>query len=294
MFTTLILLLASWLPEGTATPHPLALATTFSYIANELNDVSLRNCSLVDVKLPLNDTKAELPHPQSNLALKYITLGRGTQRYTCASSNSTCRGVTTPKAVGAATTLFDASCLASASTTLLHEVPAIIGRAPLGALALMTDVLGAITNTTDLILGQHYLDRDGTQFFDLRASGLNTWMAAETNASVSAPRRKYSRKTESKDVAWLRFRSAKGQGIKVSTLQLTSWFQPALADQSSGSLSSHDLWRERAIDMRWAQWYYLSRLRSRILVLWVMRKHLAGGVGLCLGSCSMTGYIFCF
>lgn len=216
LYTTLMLLLAARLSAGTATSHPLALATTFSHITNELNDNSLGNCCLIDAKLPLNDTKARLPHPQSTLTLKYITLGRGTERYTCASSNSTRKA---PKAVGASTTLFDASCLASASTTLLHQMPAIIGHSPLGALALMADVLGAITNSTDLILGQRYRDRDGAQFFDLRASGSNIWMVAERNASASAPRRKDS-KTESKDLAWLRLQSTKGRGIKVGTLQL--------------------------------------------------------------------------
>lgn len=239
MFTSLIFLLAVRLAAVTALPDSLRLLTTFSQIVNELDNISLGNCSMAGADLPLNNTKVELPHPSSNLTLKYIALGRGTQNYTCPSTSATSRNVSTPTATGAAAMLFDASCLASTSMTLLHEVPAIIGRAPLASLPFMAEVLGATTSTPNLILGEHYFDANGDPFFNLRMSGSDAWMSAKKNASVSAPAREYSSDTERKDVAWLQLESKKGNGIKVimSRIMSSSFY----ADSSTGSLSCHDL-----------------------------------------------------
>lgn len=216
LFTSLIFLLAVKLAVVTAFPDSLRLAMTFSQIANELDNISLGNCSLAGADLPLNTTKLELPRPSSNLTLKYIALGRGTQNYTCPSISATSRNASTPTETGAAAMLFDASCLASASMTLLHELPAIIGRAPLASLAFLVEMLGATTGTSNLILGEHYFNANGDPFFDLRMSGSAAWMIARKNASVPAPAREYSSDTESKDVAWLQLETKKGNGIEVS------------------------------------------------------------------------------
>lgn len=215
---TLMLLLAIRLAGAAALSDPLRLATTFSHIASELDHINLGNCSLADADLPLNDTKVELPGPSSHLTLKYVALGRGTQNYSCPSTNASCRNTTAPTATGAAATLFDASCLASTSTTLLHEIPALTGRTPLGSLAFMAEILSSTTNTSDLIIGEHYFDAAGDPFFDLRLGGSNTWMIAKKNASVTAPTRVYSSPDESKDVPWLKLGRKDGNGISVSCM----------------------------------------------------------------------------
>lgn len=87
----------------------------------------------------------------------------------------------------------------------------MIGQTPLATLAFMAEVLAVTTDTSNLILGQHYFDANGDPCFDLRMSGSDA-----KNALASAPPREYSSDTESKDVAWLQLGSKKGNGIKVS------------------------------------------------------------------------------
>lgn len=213
LYTPRIFLLAAL--ARAALPDPLRLATVFIQITNELDNINLGNCSLAGAELPLNTTKVELPHPSTNLTLKHIALGRGTQNYTCSSTSATSRNTTAPTANGAAATLFDASCLASASSTLLHEVPVVIGRAPLTTVAFLAEILGTMTSTPNLILGEHYFDANGDPFFDMGMSGSDAWMVAKKTASVSA-QGKYPSDTESKDVAWLQRESKEGNGIRVT------------------------------------------------------------------------------
>lgn len=219
IFSSLLLILTMRLAEATVLPGPLRVANTFSHIVNELGHISLGNCSLANASLPLNDTKKALPDPSSHLTLKYITVGRGTQNYSCPSIDASSRNTTAPKATGAAATLFDASCVASTSMTLLHELPAVAARTPLGSLAFMAEMLSSTTNSSDLIVGEHYFDAAGDPFFNLKLSGHDDWMVAAKSASVSAPTRVYTTKTASKDVAWLSLKRKEGQGIKVSNLQ---------------------------------------------------------------------------
>lgn len=204
-----------------AIPGPLRLAATFSRISNELDHISLGNCSLKDVTLPLNDTKAKLPSPSPGLNLKYIALGRGTQNYSCPSSTDShqSRDASKPVAIGAAATLFDASCLASTSISLLHELPAVIGRAPLGSLAFLAELLGLTTNSSSLIIGEHYFNAAGDPYFDLKLSGSDTWIITKKDTSVTAPKRvsHIDGDNGDDDVAWLKLGLKDGHGIKVRT-----------------------------------------------------------------------------
>lgn len=219
IFSSLLLILATRLAEATVLPGPLRVANTFSHIVNELGQISLGNCSLANASLPLNDTKRVLPDPSLHLTLKYVAVGRGTQNYSCPSTDASSRNTTAPAAIGAAATLFDASCVASTSINLLHELPAVAGRTPLGSLAFMAEMLSSTTNSSDLIIGEHYFNAAGEPFFNLKLSGHDDWMVAAKSASVSAPTRVYTTKTASKDVAWLSLKRKEGQGIKVSNLQ---------------------------------------------------------------------------
>ncbi|KAJ5759189.1 hypothetical protein N7520_006345 [Penicillium odoratum] len=194
-------------------PGPLRLASTFSRISNELDNISLGRCSISNAILPINDTTTKLPRPSSGMNLKYIALGRGTQNYTC--ENSTSSAI--PVAVGAAATLFDASCIASQSLTLLHEMPAIIGEAPIGSLAFLAELLSHTTNSSQLILGEHYFNAAEYPIFDLRLSGAQDWVVATKNASVDAPQ---TSKLTKQNVAWLELdrksgnKECSGKGIQ--------------------------------------------------------------------------------
>lgn len=204
---------------GTALPGPLRLAATFSRISKELDHISLGNCSLKGIELPLKNTKVKLPEPSPHLSLKYVAIGRGTQNYSCPSPGASAksRRETTPEATGAVATLFDASCLASASANLLHEIPAVLGNTPSGSLAFLSEILSSATDTSDLIIGEHYFNSDGEPFFDLGLSDGDSWMVAKKNSSVEAPKR-ISRSLNGrniKDVPWLKLGLKKGKGLKV-------------------------------------------------------------------------------
>ncbi|KAJ5923513.1 hypothetical protein N7454_008758 [Penicillium verhagenii] len=181
---------------ATSIPGPLRLVSTFSRISSELDNIILGNCSLSDATLPIDKTAVKLPEPSSNLSLKYIAIGRGTQNYTC--ENSTSSAV--PVSVGAAATLFDASCIASKSLTLLHEMPAVFGEAPVASLAFLAELLSHTTNSSNLILGEHYFDAAGYPVLDLRLSGSDDWVVATKNASVNATQISTS---TNQNVAWL-------------------------------------------------------------------------------------------
>lgn len=216
-----LILLTTCLLEVSALPGPLRLASIFSHITTELDNISLGNCSLKEVTLPTNYTKINLPEPSPHLDLKYIALGRGTQNYSCFATESShsSKMSSTPVAVGAVATLFDASCIASQSMTLLHELPTIIGQTPLGSLTLMVEALTLSTNSSNLIIGEHYFNAAGDPFFDLSMSGSDNWMACKKDASVNAPTRvsRVSGKDES-DVPWLKLDCKDCKGIRVSIL----------------------------------------------------------------------------
>ncbi|CAG8892222.1 unnamed protein product [Penicillium egyptiacum] len=196
-------------------PHPLALASSFSQIYHQLDKINLGNCSLADVSLPLDATKSPLPAPSTNLRLKYVALGRGTQNYTCPSNvPSNSQTTIKPQAIGAAATLFDASCIASSSLALLHEVPAIISATPLGSLAFTAALVAQGTRSDNIIIGEHYFDAGADPVFDMGLSGSDFWVATWKIASTPAPK---STSGSSGDIPWLKLGYKKGSGIQVSS-----------------------------------------------------------------------------
>lgn len=212
---TLILVLTVGAAGVSSLPGPLRLASMFSRISDELDNISLGNCSLSSTVVPLNGTTIKLPQPSTGLNLKYIALGRGTQNYTC--ENSTSSAV--PVSVGAVATLFDASCIASKSLTLLHEMATIIGDTPTGSLAFLAELLSHTTNSSDLIFGEHYFNAAGYPVLDLRLSGTHDWVVATKNASVDAPQISSS---TCQNVAWLELDKkswgCSGNGIEVRNI----------------------------------------------------------------------------
>ncbi|MCJ1349241.1 hypothetical protein MMC31_007477 [Peltigera leucophlebia] len=61
-----------------------------------------QNTDITQYHVPLSNGTASLPSPPSQLQLKAITLGRGTQNYTCPANSSAA-----PTAIGAIATIFD-------------------------------------------------------------------------------------------------------------------------------------------------------------------------------------------
>lgn len=207
-----------------ALPGPLKVATMFSRLYDEIGHIKLSECSISESVLPLNDTKDHLPSPSQGLNLKYIAIGRGTQNYSCPSNASLeSESVIKPTAVGAAATLFDASCVASQSLALLHELPPLVGGASVESLGLLAETLALTTNSTNLILGEHYFNAAGDPVFDLRLGGSDDWAVTAKNASADAPEPKkvpkgkpcLKNEAELEDVAWLKLNKKSGNGIQV-------------------------------------------------------------------------------
>ncbi|KAJ5189137.1 Protein of unknown function DUF3455 [Penicillium cf. griseofulvum] len=219
-----LLLLAKNVKASSDIPHTLSIASSFSHIYHQLDNINIGNCSLANVSLPLNATDSPLPVPSTNLTLKYVALGRGTQNYTCPSDvSSDSKTTTKPKATGAAATLFDASCIASSSLTLLHEVPAIISATPLGSLAFMATLVAQGTRSTNLIIGEHHFNADGDPVFDMGLSGSKLWIATNKIAATPAPS---STSKSSCDVPWLKLGHKKGDGIQEVYRVVTSQGDP--------------------------------------------------------------------
>ncbi|KAJ5129792.1 malate dehydrogenase [Penicillium bovifimosum] len=219
-----LLLAAATVQSHSVIPHPLALASSFTRIHHELDKINLGNCSLANLSMPLNATTTHLPVPSTNLTLKYIALGRGTQNYTCPSNSPNSKHTTIePEATGAAATLFDASCIAASSLALLHEVPEIISKAPLGSLAFITALLAQGTRSNSIIIGEHHFNAAGDPIFDFTLSGADSWIAASKIAAAPAPK---ATSGSAGDVPWLKLGYKKGSGIQEVYRVVTSQGNP--------------------------------------------------------------------
>ncbi|KAL8713910.1 MAG: hypothetical protein Q9220_002056 [cf. Caloplaca sp. 1 TL-2023] len=133
-----------------------------------------KHIDLSKYHVPLSNGSASLPAPTAGFSLKAITLGRGTQNYTCAAGASTA-----PVAVGAIADLLDASPLlplfpSSQSQIILNILPEY----------LVSFDFAIIENSSIPILGRHYFDAAGVPTFDLGAIGL---LKGKKIANIAAP-----------------------------------------------------------------------------------------------------------
>ncbi|MCJ1285816.1 hypothetical protein MMC26_005157 [Xylographa opegraphella] len=119
-----------------------------------------------------------LPPPTAGLKPFMIAIGRGTQNYTCADSTA----ASTPVAIGALASLFNATCFAGANPTIFNEIPPAALKVPLPSIPQsLTPV------------GHHYFSNATTPTFDLGSYG---FLHSKKIASVPAP--------SATDVAWLK------------------------------------------------------------------------------------------
>ena len=123
----------------------------------------------------------ELPDPSSGLKLAHVTLGRGTQNYTC-NATSTDK----PVAVGAVATLFDASCFATADASTFNALPPQALNFEITSEVSAAAVVGGLYNQS-LIIGHHFFTNPTSPVFDLRASGGSGLLLGNKAADVPAP-----------------------------------------------------------------------------------------------------------
>ncbi|KAI1183810.1 hypothetical protein F5B17DRAFT_434244 [Nemania serpens] len=126
-----------------------------------------------------------LPVPLAGLVVKHVAIGRGTQNYTCDTSNATA----VPVANGAVATLFNASCVASTYPDILHMLPRLALSFDLPAsLAASTSSSSAKLGPTDLLVsGRHFFTNVTTPFFNLDTDRYRIGEAPCSKLNASGP-----------------------------------------------------------------------------------------------------------
>ncbi|EAW14349.1 LOW QUALITY PROTEIN: uncharacterized protein ACLA_073850 [Aspergillus clavatus NRRL 1] len=152
-FLTIICFLFAVITVGASPPLPMNGALTILRVkaAQARGEIQLGNCIGANTMLPLCDTNSILPMLSRGLTLKYLAIGRGTQNYTCAPGHESAL----PTAKGAVATLFDASCIASRSPTILHELPLVLSGVSSNTSVSLPDQLTA-RKSNALVLGEHH------------------------------------------------------------------------------------------------------------------------------------------
>ncbi|KAL4994695.1 hypothetical protein BDV10DRAFT_146182 [Aspergillus recurvatus] len=209
-----------------------------------LQNTQVTGCALPDATTLSSST---LSAPSSGLSLKAITLGRGTQNYTCAESTATIA----PEAIGATATLFDTSCLVAAdasadSRSTLHFLPDILKPIPLSNVDLFASLLSRESGQ-NLAVGKHYFTADGTPFFDLRGSERynSDWIAAKKEGEEDAPAKPGYGITG--DVAWLKLKEVEGTLSEVYRIHTAGGSAPA---------TCKDMPEEFTVDYAAEYWFY--------------------------------------
>lgn len=123
---------------------------------------AVARAALSSLSVPLNG----LPSPEG-LTLKYVALGEGTQNYTCANTS------TTPVAIGAVATLYDARSILTATP----------GSIP-GLAALAYSIASSMSLPT---LGHHWFSASAVPSFDLEAADPQAFLSAKKTVDVTAP-----------------------------------------------------------------------------------------------------------
>jgi hypothetical protein len=157
------------------TPMPSGLIKWAQY------GITAIECDIGGAEIPLDQTDPQLPPPSHKL--RHVVIGRGTQNYTCAVAND---GSMTPEAAGAVATLYDASCLASNSPDLFHQLTDQVELIEKNVLSELGDLIKDIAGF-NLIEGYHYFDQSGTPFFDLRQDGSKDWISTDGTTKAPSP-----------------------------------------------------------------------------------------------------------
>jgi len=133
-------------------------------------------CNLNAAVMP--GAPSPLPAPSSGLTLKHVAIGRGTQNYTCSPNNP----AAVPVANGAVATLYNASCIAAKSPSILATLPNFALQYNLGANP-------SAANVANLFLsGYHFFPNSTTPFFNLDTASMQLGEApCAKNAATPAP-----------------------------------------------------------------------------------------------------------
>ncbi|KAI1111755.1 hypothetical protein F5Y14DRAFT_464336 [Nemania sp. NC0429] len=183
----------------------------FNLLAHKTNDAkhkpSAPVCDVSKAKMPTLSA-SPLPAPLAGLVVKHVAIGRGTQNYTCDTSNATA----VPVANGAVATLFNASCVASTYPDVLHILPRLALLFDLPAASKGASAFSSKMGPTDLLVsGKHFFTNATTPFFNLDTDRYRIGEApcSKLNASNAPSDAPKGRKGEAA-VPWLRLAANPG------------------------------------------------------------------------------------
>ncbi|KAF2480891.1 hypothetical protein BDY17DRAFT_326764 [Neohortaea acidophila] len=191
-----------------------------SYLDLEKRAATTGTCDIQQAiqHMDLTAVTPALPSPAADLTLFQVTIGRGTQNYTCDLSNATA----VPVPLGALATLYNFSCLAAQHPALLSKLPTIALDLPIPT-ANNTDpaVIAALES------GHHYfIDDFTTPFFNLDTAAHQYGMGAMAKANASdAPSDAVigpQGQTGYGAVQWLRLVPAPDQGMWKAVYRLNT------------------------------------------------------------------------
>lgn len=158
--------------------------------------------------LPTTGSGTQLPAPAAGLGLKFVTLGRGVQNYTCSGSYGT------PTAIGAVADIFEITAFAQSSPTS----PSFTGL-PAAAVYLTIPGVQQLLNTRmpagnpATIIGKHFFNSAGVPTFDLSARGKK--LLSKVLDKVPAPATADKGPAGTGAVPWLKLDDAGGSnGLK--------------------------------------------------------------------------------
>lgn len=162
-----------------------------------------------------NTAPQALPDVTPGLIVKHVAVGRGTQNYTCDTTNATAA----PTATGAVATLFNASCIAGTYPDLLNMLPRVsmafnLTASPNGAYA--KNLLPTSGNTrlapgNYVISGHHYFVDSTTPYFTLDTDTLKLGtIPCAKDAAVPAPADAPKGQLGEKAVPWLKLSAKSG------------------------------------------------------------------------------------
>lgn len=151
--------------KGAAMPGQLeTVSEYFNMLARKVHEGRSMSmapvCDLSKAVIPV--APVPLPGVSKGLTLKHVAIGRGTQNYTCDTTNATAA----PVQVGALATLFNASCLAATYPELLHMLPKMALQFQL------TEDEAKMGPANMAISGKHFFTNDTTPFFNLNRPAL--------------------------------------------------------------------------------------------------------------------------
>ncbi|KAI1853545.1 hypothetical protein JX266_001529 [Neoarthrinium moseri] len=156
-------------------------------------------CDLSKAQLP--EAPVPLPPVSAGLTLKHVAVGRGTQNYTCDTTNATAA----PVQVGAVATLFNASCVVSSYPDLANMITKMALRFSL------TDEEARLGPSNLAISGMHYFTNTTTPFFNLDRPNLQLGEAPSAKLNgTSAPADAAKGPNGEAAVPWLKLKTRDG------------------------------------------------------------------------------------